>query len=261
LGSSEVRSAVSIFVLRPLPCLALAVALLLAALPASARHTKPRVRYDGAWQSRPSARYATLGKAACSKELAARKIAFTSLEKAPGVLAPVRLTGALGGVVFRTEAPAGERATSPNEVYDCRLVLALHDWSKVLTANGIDEVRTLSAWRPGKNFRPRGKLATRHAGGLAVDVKRFGKKLAAGEQTKRWIAVDADFHGKIGAPVCGAGAAAQGPTGPAQTLRAVVCSAGDQRLFTSILTPNYNRAHRDHLHVEVRPAVKWFLLL
>lgn len=210
---------------------------------------------------RPSATYAALGRAACLKELRARKIGFVPVEKARGVLAPVRLTGAVAGVLYRTEAPDHERASSPAEVLDCRLVLALSDWSKVLVARGVDEVRIASAWRPPARSWPANRPATRHPGALAIDVKRLGKKLAAGEKVKRWIVVDGDFQGKIGSPVCGPQAVPAPRTPVAKELRAIVCEAGNRRLFTSILTPSYDRAHRDHLHLEITPAVTWSLLL
>jgi hypothetical protein len=234
----------------------LAVAALLIAAPAFGLR-RPRVKYQDPRQQRPSARYAAMSKAACHKALTARKIGFALAPKSRGVLAPVRLTGDVGGVLFRTDAPAAERAVSPAEVYDCRLVLALHDWSKVLVAHGIDEVRIMTAWRPPPASWPDGKVAKRHPGGLAVDVKRFGKKLAAGEKVKRWISVEADFRGKIGGQVCGV----PGLPKDSSTLRALVCEARDRRLFTSILTPSYDRAHKDHFHVEVRPAVEWSLFL
>lgn len=253
--------AVPLPVHRSLTTLLLLAAALLVALPALARPRRPRVRYQDARRDRPAARYAGLGKAACLKELAARKIRFSSAGPARGVLAPVRLPADVGGVAFRTDAPAAERAKSPAEVYDCRLVLALHDWSKVLSSHGIDEVRTITAWRPPPSRWPAGKLAKRHPGGLAVDVKRFGKKLRPGETAKRWLRVETDFHGRIGRPVCGAGAGEPRLPAAARELRQIVCEASRKGLFTSILTPSYDRAHRDHLHVEIRPGAGWSLLL
>jgi len=173
----------------------------------------------------------------------------------------VRLTGDVSGVVFRTDAPAAERVASPAEVFDCRLVLALSDLSRELVRRGIDEVRIASAWRPAKAKSASSAPGKRHAGGLAVDVKRFGKKLAPGEKVKRWLSVESDFHAALGAPLCRDRARSQSLSVPAKELRAIVCAAHDRRLFTSILTPNYDRAHRDHFHVELRPAVDWSLLL
>ena len=246
---------------RSLAPLLAALAALLAVVPALARPRKPRVRYEDARSARPSARYAAMSKAACLRELSARKIPHSSAGPARGVLAPVRLAGPLGGVTFRSDAPAAERAVSPAEVYDCRLVLALHDWSRVLAARGIDEVRTITAWRPPPRSWPAGKLANRHPGGLAVDVKRLGKKLGPGEGAKRWLRIQSDFHARIGAPVCGPGAAIAGLPAAAKELRAVTCEAKRLGIFTSILTPAYDRAHRDHLHVEIRPGAGWSLLL
>lgn len=251
-GSSAVR--------RMFAALVLAAAALCLVRPAAAGPRRPRVRYEDPRRARPSASYAALGKAACLKELAKRKIGFAPVPRARGVLAPVRLTGPIGGVLFRTNAPEGMRGASPAEVLDCRLVLALADWAHALAARGVDEVRYTSAWRPPPRSWPAKKLATRHPGALAIDVKRLGKKRAPGETAKRWLTIETDFHGKIGAPVCGPRARA--PRAPAaKELRAIVCEAADRKLFTSILTPGYDRAHRDHLHLEIRPAVTWSLLL
>jgi hypothetical protein len=246
---------------RSLAQLLAAAAILLVVLPALARPKKPRVRYEDARAPRPHARYAAMGKAACLKELSARKIPFSAAGPARGVLAPVRLQADVGGVTFRTEAPAAERAVSPAEVYDCRLVLALHDWSKVLAARGVDEVRTITAWRPARSPLAAGKWAVRHPGALAVDVKRLGKKPRPGEVRRRWIGVEANFHGRIGAPVCGSATIEARLPPAARDLRAVVCEARRLGIFTSILTPNYDRAHKDHLHVEIRPGAAWSLLL
>ena len=260
-GSSAVR--------RLLTTLLLAATALGVASPAAARPRRPRVKYEDPRQPRPSATYAALGRVACLKELKARKVGFTRVEKAPGVLAPVRLTGPVGGVLFRSDASDSQRASSSAEVFDCRLVLALSDWSRVLVARGVDEVRFASAWRPPPRSWPAERPATRHPGALAIDVKRLGKKLDPGEKVKRWLVVEKDFHGKIGAPVCGARAASRSAARASAArsrpgtdeLRALVCETGDRKLFTSILTPSYDRAHRDHLHLEITPVVTWSLLL
>ncbi len=93
-----------------------AMALGSALTPAPARHRRPRVTYEDPRDHRPSSAYAAMGKAACMKELAARKIPFSKVEKAPGVTSPVRLTGPVAGVTYRSEAPDLERAQSPAEV-------------------------------------------------------------------------------------------------------------------------------------------------
>jgi hypothetical protein len=38
-----------------------------------------------------------------------------------------------------------------------------------------------------------------------------------------------------------------------------VCEASDLGVFTYVLTPNYDAAHVDHFHMEIKPGVRWFL--
>ena len=153
------------------------------------------------------------------------------------------------------------------------IAVALDDFAAILVAHGIDDVVIFSAWRPPPPKWPEGKLARRHPGGLAVDVMRLrwnkpvgsaggegggGEGGGAAETTPVWIDVRKDFHGRIGDKTCGPGARSpRRKTPESQTLRAVVCEAADKRLFTSILTPNHDRRHHDHLHLEVTPKVKW----
>lgn len=199
--------------------------------------------------------------AACFAELDHRAIAYTRVAEAPGVLAPVRLPKDVGGVVYRTDAPELERSKSPYEIFDCRLVLALSDFSKVLVAHDIDEVRMFSAWRPPpKGAHKNNKPDKRHPGALAIDVKRLGKKAAANKD-KPWLDVEGEYGGRIGAVSCGPDATPPAPaTSDAKELRGIVCEAADKHLFTSILTPNYDRPHHNHVHLEVTPDVGWFLV-
>ncbi len=227
---------------------------------ASSRRHKPRVIYHDPRAQTPATTYAGLGKTACLKELSRRKIPYSEVAHAPGVAAPVRLLGRLEGVLFRIDTPPTKDPKSAVDLVDCRLALALFDFAKVLSSKGIDEVHVASAWRPPKSSWPRDAKAKRHPGGLAIDVKRFGKKLTKGETEKRWIVVASDFRGKIGSKVCGS-RATQKTTNEGALLRSIVCEAAKANLFTSILTPNYDRAHRDHFHFEITKGVAWTLLL
>jgi hypothetical protein len=252
------------------PAVALALAVAFAGGDADAR--RGRARFHPDWEKHASTRYAAMDAPTCTAELTRRGVAFSPVTEAPGVRIPVRLPKDVGGVVYRTEAPEHIRQSGPYDVFDCRLVLALSDFSRVLLAHDIEEARIFSAWRPVSSGSPAGGPApakhaadgegTRHAGGLAVDVARFGKRVAAGETERTWLVVDKDFHGRIGAPVCGPGAAPPVPaTAEAREIRSIACEAADQHFFTSILTPNYDRAHRNHFHLEVTPEVRWYLVL
>ena len=63
--------------------------------------------------------------------------------------------------------------------------------------------------------------------------------------------VERDFHGRIGAPTCGAGTGPNPATPEALELRRIVCDAADAKLFNVELTPDFNWAHRNHFHLEV----------
>jgi hypothetical protein len=200
-------------------------------------------------------RYAQLDRDTCEAELARRAIPFTRVDDARGVLAPIRLTGPVGGVTYRTGLTAKQRETSPNEVFDCRLVLALDDFSVILRAHDIDQVIHMSGWRPpaAKSW-PAGKLGTRHDGALAIDAGWFVKKSGAR------LDVEKDFHGRIGSRTCGPGTGPAPATPEAMELRAIACEAAEAHLFQVELTPDYNWPHRNHFHLEVTPKVKWFLV-
>jgi hypothetical protein len=203
----------------------------------------------------PAVRYSQLDRERCQAELVRRGVGFTPVESARGVLAPVRLNGPLHGVTFRTGLPAAQRASSPWEIVDCRLALSLDDFAAQLAAHDIAEVIHFSIYRPpaGRGW-PSGKLGTRHPGALAIDAGSFVKKDGTTLQVER------DFHGRIGATTCGAGAAPTPATPEALELRHILCDAAEARLFNVMLTPDYNWAHRNHFHLEVTAGKSWFLV-
>jgi hypothetical protein len=158
----------------------------------------------------------------------------------------VRLRGDLHGVSYHSGVPVARRASSPWEIVDCRLVLALDDFAAQLSAHGIVEVVHYSMYRPPPATWPSGRLASRHPGGLAIDAASFVKK--DGET----LDVERDFHGRIGASTCGRGASQPLPaTSAAVELHRIVCDAVDAGLFHVALTPDFNWAHRNHFHLEV----------
>ena len=195
-------------ILRLVALAAMAVSLCLA--PASeAKKRRRKVRrqsvatFPAEWASAPSARYAALSGAACRTALGDRGIAFTSVGKARGVLAPVRIIDGVGGVLYRTLLPREKRLENAHDLFDCRLVLALHDFSAILKRHDIDVALIYSAWRPPSKRWPADRLGRRHPGALAVDIFRFGKRLEEGETKRQWLDVIKDFGGQIGAPSCG----------------------------------------------------------
>jgi hypothetical protein len=313
----------SSFALRPLVALLVAASALVA--PSAARAFSPYlvVPPPAVAEASPAYRYANMTDAQALAELDRRGVLYTRLDAvaAPGVRAPIRLTGRLHGVHVHSSLPPEQRVRSPFEILDARLALALDDFCAVLARHDIDEVVHFTMYRPsasdhavadepsqssatptGARPRPaikaaprpppgpsqapaprthgkkpttqRGPLVkrearrdatstglhpttwappgTRHPAGLAIDVGLVHKR------DGRWLTVARDFRGKIGAQTCGEGARVPDEA-DARELRALVCESATEGVFTYVLTPDYNAAHADHFHMEIKPGVRWFL--
>lgn len=202
----------------------------------------------------PAYRYANLGNAQAFAELDRRRIHYERvLDAVAGVRAPIRLLGPVRGVHIHSVLPERERATTPYEVLDARLALALHDFCEVLSHHDVVEVVHFTMYRPPQRKPGGGDHAqTRHPGGLAIDLGAMRKK------TGEWLSVGPHWEGSIGAKTCGPGARKLLPR-RARELRSVLCEANDQRLFHYMLSPHFDEAHDDHFHLEIKPGVKWFI--
>jgi hypothetical protein len=208
----------------------------------------PLVETPANYAGAPAHAYAEMTSEVCLQMLEDRAIAYERATAGPLVDAPVLLTGPLREVHFRHV-----HARANGAVMDCRLVLALDDFAQVLREQGVVEVGYLAAYRPDPSGMA--KEGQRHPAALAMDIAWFqrddGKKLV----------VERDFQGRVGARTCGR--RAQQPDSDnesARALRKLVCDTGKARLFHLVLTPNYDPEHRNHVHVEVRRGVRWFLV-
>ncbi len=197
----------------------------------------------------PAFRYGQLSIDDCEAELTTRGIAFER-EPSRGSREPVRVKSALHGVTFHSDAGAG----SPHDIADCRLVLALDDFAAMLAKHDVVEVVHYSIYRAPPKDWPADKIGIQHIGALAIDAASFIK--SDGHK----LVVLKDFHGAIGAKTCGKDAAPRPATPDALELRAILCDAVAEHLFNVVLTPNHNKPHRNHFHLEVMADVKWFLV-
>lgn len=193
--------------------------------------------------------YAAMSNALCTAELTERGIPYELVERARGVERPLRFTGPVRGVRYVQTYRTERDPKAPATVLDCRLALAIDDMSQILARYGVVEVEYMSMWRPG--HRPPG---VRHPSGRAIDVATV--KLATGER----YSVQHHFYGRVGAQTCGvASAKPRRSHRGAYFWRKVVCELDATRAFNLVLTPNYDFGHRDHLHLEVRSNIRWFL--
>jgi len=197
----------------------------------------------------PATAAANLSPAQCRSELRRRKI---ETKRAPGpaagVATPLRLAGPLQGVRFI--APG---ARSVYGTLDCRLVLALDEFSRILNQHAVVEVSIDNAYRPRAHLPGRRKRS-QHAYGLAADI--LSMKLEDG----RSIIVERDWRGALGQPSCGPEARPDDPTDETIVLRNVLCQAAREGVFHHLLTPNHDLAHRDHLHLDIQRGARSLLL-
>jgi hypothetical protein len=199
--------------------------------------------------------YANLTNAEAFAELARRGISYEpATPPMPGVRAPIRLKGALNGVWIHSSLPEAERATTPFEILDARLALALDDFTALLERHGIVEIVHFTMYRPsGAKTEDPNAPQTRHPGGMAIDVGGLKKR------NGQWLAVGPHWPAAVGAQTCGRGARSL-KSRAARELVSIVCEASDLRIFHYMLTPHFDPAHADHLHLEIKPEVKWFLV-
>ncbi len=136
-----------------------------------------------------------------------------------------------------------------HQIMDCRLILAIHAWSPVLRAVGVERLRHLSALRPGAITRSTGR-ASGHSRGLAFDVRHIDF------EDGRSVDVLTDWIWRQrGAPPCDPPPEPEPPD--SALMRALVCQAIEAQLFQVVVTPHNDDAHANHLHLEMVPGVDW----
>jgi Extensin-like protein C-terminus len=173
-------------------------------------------------------------------------------EKAPaigkGALDPKATRAAPAGVKQKPDAPSAKQelmviAKKPAAGAPAAIPAARKGAPAIVAHRDPAPVSPRVTWAPP---------GTRHPAGLAIDVGLLHKR------DGRWLSVAKQFHGHIGDKTCGDGAHV--PEDPdARELRSLVCESADLGVFTYVLTPDYNAAHVDHFHMEIKPGVRWFL--
>ncbi|HVK88397.1 MAG TPA: extensin family protein [Kofleriaceae bacterium] len=169
----------------------------------------------------------------CHAELDARGVSYKRAAR-PGIRDGVEITGPLGGVMLT----AADRPL----VIDCSLAVSLAEAGRYLAALGI-ETATFSSAYSRRNVRGTGR-PSKHSYGLAIDVHTFiGPSLGT-------LRVDRDYEQGLGDAVDCVGAPL---TQGGAVLKVLQCQLVRSGLFHLVLSPDYDDAHHDHFHLEVKP--------
>lgn len=194
----------------------------------------------------PSGRLiASLPARECQRLLRGSRVSFESVpsDAAPHVHEPVYLLSALRGVSF-----APTNGLSEHGMVDCRLAVALLAWAPLLEREGVVRVEHYSTYRPGARVRGNGR-SSGHARALAIDAARFHLR------DGRVLDVDEDWNDRSrGAEPC---SGRHRETEASSLLRRVVCGAVERDIFQVVITPHHDRAHQNHVHLELVPDVDW----
>lgn len=186
----------------------------------------------GVFRQEPASVWRVRSSERCLSALEKQRVPFARLERQLGtpVPTPVVLRGAVAGVLFRPVQQDREIELS------CELAARLPALARLLREHGVRTVHVNSSYRdkPYVSF---------HTFGLALDIAAFDTR--AGQ-----LVVARDYELAPDRPTCSATPSSE----RARALQAIACSLAASGLFSTVLTPNYNEGHRDHFHLDARPA-------
>jgi hypothetical protein len=183
------------------------------------------------WAEDAAVAFPMRSRAACIEELRTLNVSVTPADPSPLVPLAVTLRGGeIDGVRFQD----GHGAPL---TYGCDMMTRVVKLAAVAKELGITRVIVASGYRD----HPRVSF---HTLGLAMDVSRF--VLSDGSDLR----VLRDYERTPDRATCDGS-----PTSSkAQLLQRIACTLHERRVFSSVLTPNYNVGHHDHMHVDWRPG-------
>ena len=196
------------------------------------RGREPRVQaVHPRWSSDPAMVWSIRPQAECLAELREAGVPHRLLHWTPASRLPTPVEidpPIIGGVRFR-------KTVQLPLIIACELAARLPIIADVLSRHSVIEVEVVSAYRQTPS--------SFHSVGMALDLKSF-------TTTAGRIMVEHGFEKTPDHPTCDA---PEPRDRNARLLRAIVCDLAATRRFSSVITPNYNQGHFDHIHVDVRP--------
>jgi len=180
----------------------------------------------------------TLDGNACYSILEENGVIFKKVDKVKGVQIAIRTDSPLGGVLFTY--------LYDSDIYsimDCRLAVSLIEWGALLADYGIKEVGHMRTYSPGAKIKG-GRKKSGHSRAMAIDAATFYFK-----NGDMWSIEDDWSDRRKNIDPCRPGR--NDRSKKLGLLREISCKTAELELFQVILTPHYNRAHHDHLHLEL----------
>ncbi|MFC1769776.1 extensin family protein [Nitrospirota bacterium] len=165
-------------------------------------------------------------------------VEFESLTNIKNVEIPIRINSPIGGIKF-----SHTHGSEKYSIMDCRLAVALVGWAPILREHNVREVRHMRAYSPDAKVGG-GTQASMHSFALAIDASHFVLEDGTEFEVLRdWSdrRPRADFCND----------SPKGEKKAQRMLKELACETGEIDLFTIILTPHYNKAHYDHLHLDL----------
>jgi hypothetical protein len=183
------------------------------------------------------------GSETCLAELRSLDVRFDASPAKRGIATPVRMWVPIHGLRFTYD-----RQPRQSIVLDCELAVAVARMAGVLSDAGVVEVIDSGAYHyrctaPATDPpRCSGSQLSSHAFGLGFDIRELVAADGARYSFLRDWVIDPPSARTCEVTAIGV---------KNSFLHRVVCDLFRARLFTTYLTPNYDRYHRDHLHLDV----------
>jgi len=185
----------------------------------------------GTWTEDPAAVWSIRSEPVCLQALEDQGVGAVLLRHPlTKIPAPVVLITKVNGVTFRNAHGGGPL------LYACELAARLPVIADVVRRHGVHTVDVLCAFRlePDTSF---------HSVGLGIDIPSF--------QTDRGeLSVLEHFVETPDDETC---SAPRPEDWRAQALLDIACELAATHQFSTVITPNYRRGHRDHFHIDARP--------
>lgn len=121
-------------------------------------------------------------------------------------------------------------------------------WAPELRRAGVVGVLHYSTYRPGARVAGT-RRRSGHANALAIDLA----VLVMADGTEHEVLTGWESRQRGANPCDGE----HDEGADSARMRRLVCSVARAELFQVVLTPHYDGAHANHVHLELRPSVTW----